>query len=84
MINTNGGKIAAANITELKARGNSTFTYAEKKSYQIKLQTASDLLQTGENVKTWVLLANYFDATLMHDKLFKDMAASLQMPYTAS
>lgn len=84
MIDANGGKIAAANITELKARGNSTFTYAEKKSYQIKLQTASDLLQTGENVKTWVLLANYFDATLMHDKLFKDMAASLQMPYTAS
>ena len=84
MIDANGGEIAATNITELKARGNSTFTYAEKKSYQIKLETASNLLQTGENVKTWVLLANYFDATLMHDKLFKDMAASLQMPYTAS
>lgn len=84
MIDANGGEIAATNITELKARGNSTFTYAEKKSYQIKLDTASNLLQTGENVKTWVLLANYFDATLMHDKLFKDMAASLQMPYTAS
>ena len=84
MIGADGSKISATNITELKARGNSTFTYAEKKSYQIKLETASDLLQTGENVKTWVLLANYFDATLMHDKLFKDMAASLQMPYTAS
>ena len=84
MIDADGRKIRATNITELKARGNSTFTYAEKKSYQIKLETASDLLQTGENVKTWVLLANYFDATLMHDKLFKDMAASLQMPYTAS
>ena len=84
MIDANGGEIAATNITELKARGNSTFTYAEKKSYQIKLETAADLLQTSENVKTWVLLANYFDATLMHDKLFKDMAASLQMPYTAS
>ncbi len=84
MIDANGGEIAATNITELKARGNSTFTYAEKKSYQIKLETAPDLLQTGESVKTWVLLANYFDATLMHDKLFKDMAASLQMPYTAS
>ena len=84
MIDANGGEIAATNITELKARGNSTFTYAEKKSYQIKLETASDLLQTDENVKTWVLLANYFDATLMHDKLFKDLAADLQMPYTAS
>ena len=84
MIDANGGEIAATNITELKARGNSTFTYAEKKSYQIKLETAPDLLQTGESVKTWVLLANYFDATLMHDKLFKDLAAGLQMPYTVS
>ena len=84
MIGANGGEIAATNITELKARGNSTFTYAKKKSYQIKLETASNLLQTGESVKTWVLLANYFDATLMHDKLFKDLAADLQMPYTAS
>lgn len=84
MIDANGGEIAATSITELKARGNSTFTYAEKKSYQIKLETASNLLQNDENVKTWVLLANYFDATQMHDKLFKDMAAALGMPYTAS
>lgn len=84
MVGANGSEIGATNIKELKARGNSTFTYAEKKSYQMKLEAATDLLQTGENVKTWVLLANYFDATLMHDKLFKDLAASLQMPYTAS
>lgn len=84
MIDANGGEIVATSITELKARGNSTFTYAEKKSYQIKLETASNLLQNDENVKTWVLLANYFDATQMHDKLFKDMAAALGMPYTAS
>lgn len=84
MIDANGGEIAATNITELKARGNSTFAYAAKKSYQMKLETASNLLQNDENVKTWVLLANYFDATLMHDKLFKDMAAALGMPYTAS
>ena len=84
MLDANGGEIAATNITELKARGNSTFTYAQKKSYQIKLETAADLLQSDESVRTWVLLANYFDATLMHDKLFKDLAADLQMPYTAS
>lgn len=84
MIGANGKVIGATSIKELKARGNSTFTYAEKKSYQMKLETASDLLQNGENVKTWVLLANYFDATQMHDKLFKDLAAALDMPYTAS
>lgn len=84
MIDAAGSEISTMDIKELKARGNSTFTYAAKKSYQMKLETASDLLQNGENVKTWVLLANYFDATLMHDKLFKDMAAALGMPYTAS
>ena len=84
MLDADGSEIGAGTIKELKARGNSTFDYAEKKSYQIKLETASDLLQTGESVKTWVLLANYFDATLMHDKLFKDMAAQLDMLYTAS
>ena len=83
MIDADGREISTG-IKELKARGNSTFTYAAKKSYQMKLETASDLLQNGENVKTWVLLANYFDATLMHDKLFKDMAAALGLPYTAS
>ena len=84
MIDAAGSEISTMDIKELKARGNSTFTYAAKKSYQMKLETASDLLQNGENVKTWVLLANYFDATLMHDKLFKDMAVALEMPYTAS
>lgn len=84
MIDANGVMISTTRIEELKARGNSTFTYAEKKSYQMKLEKASDLLQTGESVETWVLLANYFDATLMHDKLFKDMATQLDMRYTAS
>ena len=84
MVGANGQQICAANLAQLKTRGNSTFTYADKKSYQIKLETASNLLQTGESVKTWVLLANYFDATLMHDKLFKDMATALEMPCTAS
>lgn len=71
-------------LKQIKARGNSTFTYAEKKSYQIKLAEAGDLLGTGEQVKTWVLLASYFDATQMHDKMVKDLAAKLGLPYTAS
>ena len=84
MIDAAGDEIGVGNIKELKARGNSTFAYALKKSYQIKLETTADLLQTGKSVETWVLLANYFDATLMHDKLFKDMATQLDMRYTAS
>ena len=38
----------------------------------------------GEKVKTWILLANYADATLMHDKLMKDLANQMGLPYVAS
>ena len=84
MVNANGESIYSGNLTQIKARGNSTFTYAEKKAYQIKLGTASDLLGNQEQVKTWVLLASYFDATQMHDKLIKDLATELGLDYTAS
>ena len=84
LIAVNGTSIYNGGLTQLKARGNSTFTNAEKKSYQIKLAGVGDLLGTGEQVKTWVLLASYFDATQMHDKLIKDLAAELGLAYTAS
>ncbi len=84
MVNANGGTVYNGNLTQLKARGNSTFTYYDKKSYQIKLGNKSDLLGTGEQVKTWVLLAGYGDATQMHDKLIKDLAKKMGMPYVAS
>ena len=84
LIAANGTSIYKGGLTQLKARGNSTFTYAEKKSYQIKLAEPSDLLGKQEQVKTWVLLASYFDATQMHDKMVKDLAAELGLVYTAS
>lgn len=84
LIAVNGTSIYNGGLTQLKARGNSTFTNAEKKSYQIKLAEPSDLLGKQEQVKTWVLLASYFDATQMHDKLMKDLATKLGLAYTAS
>ncbi len=69
-------------FSKLKARGNTTFVNAEKKSYQIKLSSKADLLGAGEKPKTFVLLAGYFDASLMHDKLFKDLALNLGMDNT--
>ena len=84
MTSTTGTTLYNGALKQIKARGNSTFLHAEKKSYQIKLSSGADLLGTGEQVKTWVLLAGYFDATQMHDKLVKDLAAQLGMSYTAS
>lgn len=84
LIDENGTAKYDGELTQIKARGNSTFKYYPKKSYQIKLSKAADLVGSSESVKTWVLLAGYGDATQMHDKLFKDLAKSLQMPYTAN
>ena len=66
-------------LTQIKSRGNSSFTYSPKKAYQIKLESKTDLLGNGEKGKTWVLLANYMDATAIHDKLFKDLASQMGM-----
>lgn len=79
-----GDSVYDGALTQIKARGNSTFRSYPKKAYQIKLEKKADLLGTGEKVKTWVLLANYGDATMQHDKLMKDLAAALGMDYTAS
>lgn len=84
MTSATGTTLYNGALKQIKARGNSTFLHTEKKSYQIKLSSGADLLGTGEQVKTWVLLAGYFDATQMHDKLVKDLAAQLGMSYTAS
>ena len=79
LVGTDGSVIYDGSLTQLKARVNSSFTYAPKKSYQIKLDPKNDLLGNGEKVKTWVLLANYNDPTMLHDKFFKDLAADLGM-----
>ena len=84
MVSADGVSIYSDELKQIKARGNSTFTYTDKKSYQIKLNTPSDLLGNNEQVKTWVLLASYFDATQMHDKIMKDLATKLGLAYTAS
>ena len=84
MVDESGAVIYDGALGQVKSRGNSTFRYFEKKSYQIKLDSKTDLLGNGEKVKTWVLLAGYSDATQMHDKLFKDLAAELGMEGSAS
>ena len=81
LVGEDGTVVYDGALTQVKARGNTTFVNAEKKSYQIKLSNKTDLIGCGEKIKTWVLLAGYFDATKMHDKVFKDLAAGIGMSY---
>ena len=81
LISADGNAVYDGALTQIKARGNTTFSSAPKKSYQIKLENKADLIGIGEKGKTWVLLAGYGDATQLHDKTLKDLAARLGMPY---
>lgn len=75
----------AGHIAKLRGRGNSTWL-CEKKSYQIKLDYKTDLLDTGidaERNKTWVLLSNETDYTLLHNRVGFDLGLELGMTQTS-
>lgn len=76
---TGGGYADIINAkTEIKGRGNSTWTM-EKKPYALKLDKKTDLMGMGKS-KKWVLLANHIDKTLLRNyatlNLARDMGLS--------
>lgn len=82
-LNADGTVFHEDELTELKARGNSTFTDFEKKAYQIKIKNKSNLTGDEDNAqKKWVLLANAGDNTLIHNTLVARLAKDLGLPYT--
>lgn len=52
-----------------------------KRPYQIKLSSKMNVLGMGE-AKTWVLLSNHADGSLMRNKVAMDLAAEFGLPYT--
>lgn len=50
----------------IKGRGNSSWTNAPKKSYTIKFKDKQNFLGLGKN-KSFALIANYFDKTLLRN-----------------
>lgn len=62
--------------TEIKGRGNSTWKYAPKKSYKLKLDKGTNLFGMGKD-KHWVLLANFFDPSLLRNTVAQDVGGLL-------
>ncbi len=75
---TEGGEydLAPAAI-EMKTRGNTTF-WPDKKPYQIKFDKKTSLFGMGK-AKKWILLANYYDGTMIRTKVFFDLAKEIGM-----
>ena len=64
----------------IRGRGNSTWD-TNRKPYKIKLDTKADLLGMGAN-KHWVLLANYYDNSMLRNKITYWLGQQLGMEYT--
>ena len=69
------GKQYTISDVEVKGRGNSSWKMP-KRSYQIKFAQEISLLDM-EPVRTWLLIANYADASLMRNKLMYDLAGEM-------
>ncbi len=66
---------------KIKCRGNASFTYAEKKSYEIELDAEADLYGMG-TAGRWILLANYFDPTYLRNGITFYIAERMGMEGT--
>lgn len=65
-------------LSAIRTRGNTTAGYP-KRPYQIKLADAANLTGSGE-CKTFVLLAEYLDFSLLRNRVTLDMARYAQLP----
>lgn len=66
-------------LSQLRGRGKNTFSYM-KKPYQLKLARKASLggMRRG---KTWVLLANWTDVSLLRNQIVLDMSREIGLPY---
>lgn len=67
--------------TNIRGRGNSSWYNAEKKSYRLKFEEKQSLLGRGKD-KSWSLIANYFDKTVLRNELAFHMSRLSRLAYT--
>jgi len=72
--------VSTPETMRIRGRGNWTW-HQNKKPYQIKIENKLDLLGMGK-AKTWILLANVMDASLLRNQLFYDLANDIGLTYS--
>lgn len=78
-VDANGVVRYDGELTAIRVRGNTTASYP-KRPYQIKLGSAASLTGGGK-AKTFVLLAEYLDFSLLRNRVTLDMARYAQLPW---
>jgi hypothetical protein len=70
---------------EIRGRGNSTWNAQyPKRPYRIKFSQKRHLLNMKDDARDWVLLANYFDKTLIRNAVAFDIGQYIGMEFTPS
>ncbi|MDD3335797.1 MAG: CotH kinase family protein [Eubacteriales bacterium] len=84
MLDANGRVIYDNGLRELRSRGNTTWDWAVKKPYQIKLEQKADLLENERDntARTWLLMAEAFDATGLHNTVSLGLGKALGLEGT--
>ena len=80
MISEDGSMNASQVLTTFKARGNST-TNSPKKAFVFKMEHKADLAGMGKN-KTWLLLANWYDISLLRNQITLDLCREIGLSST--
>lgn len=81
IISNDGKEIFTAPL-DVRGRGNASWGFP-KKPYRIKLKEKAKLLGCPAKEKSWTLISNYGDKTLMRNLLAFDLSRRLEMPYTS-
>ncbi|MBQ8208392.1 MAG: CotH kinase family protein [Clostridia bacterium] len=77
LISSDGELLSAGRLKKIRGRGNATWYGTEKKPYQIELSAAQSLLGLAK-AKKYVLLANYYDPSLLRNRLVFDMVQAIE------
>ena len=64
----------------MKTRGKNSFTY-NKKSYEFKLEEKAPLGGMPKD-RTWLLLANYADVSMLRNQITLDLCREIGLPYS--
>ncbi|MBS2099717.1 CotH kinase family protein [Carboxylicivirga linearis] len=68
---------------EIRGRGNSTWGF-EKKPYRLKFTNKYNFLNLPAHAKSWVLLANYCDKSLIRNGIAFEISRFIEMPFTSA
>ena len=81
IISNNGKRLFTALQTGIRGRGNASWNFP-KKPYRIKFADKHRVLDAPSSDKSWTLINNYGDKTLMRNILAFEVSRRLEMAYT--